>query len=342
MENGYIFNDNICILTTFIKNTPKTMKRNLPITIILVLFLYGCNGLKETKYASLNTSFKDIEKITPVRVGVDYIIDIDNFSVEDSVLILYNMTASPFFKVVDTKTMKHLYSFGEKGNSGNEFISPHLIANGEGFFHILDNSKKMYYKMSGDQIAEKRKMSNFDLVNDSKFIRYPYIGYVVLEKDSVVWKIQNIDNGEITCRKSFHDERSKEKVYLNDICWDTYKGKAVIAGMHKEQLIICELNEKSGTITTEKIFTNEDAAFDGDATYYSDVVCDDFIYLLSMRNIDVNGEGESEIEVYDYNCNPVKKIKLGISARNMALDKANGQLILFSPDDDESLYLIKI
>ena len=70
--------------------------------------------------------------------------------------------------------------------------------------------------------------------------------------------------------------------------------------------------------------------------YYSDVVCGDFIYLLSQREIDLSGmSGTSQIEVYDYSGKPVKLIKLDIMAVRMLYDKHNGRFVFLSPSDND-------
>lgn len=79
--------------------------------------------------------------------------------------------------------------------------------------------------------------------------------------------------------------------------------------------------------------------------YYVDVVCGkDYFYLLSAKNVKFSQDGpsgNSEIEIYDYNGNPVAHLQLDFISMKMVVDEDRDRLLLTSPMD-EDIHIVQL
>lgn len=161
------------------------------------------------------------------------------------------------------------------------------------------------------------------------------MGYMSYSPQEVCWKYYDVKTGETKDSIRYVDETNAGRALQeHEFFWDFMKDdKVVLAHLTRDEYTILEL--KNDTIDNVQLYKGNDEADNESGYYYGDVECTDkYIFLLSHKRQESGHREAMEVEVYDYEGNPVYLLKLGIIAQHMLLDKSHKRLLLLSPADD--------
>lgn len=223
--------------------------------------------------------------------------------------------------------------FGKLGHGPNEFISPQLFSGKDNEPMIIDNGNKKIYNYANSEISQIGTLQSKDAVNDIKTLSYPIVAYSTITPNEQCFKIIDITTGKQADSIAFVDNSNKGKSSLYEFAWNRHENKIVIAHMYSDKFIVCETDDR-GKLIKKKSFQT-DGKFSNEKMYFSDVACGDYIYLLSQKEVDLNNfTGHSDIEIYDYDGKPIKKISLNYISDKMLLDNSNHRLLLTSVSDE--------
>ena len=255
-------------------------------------------------------------------------------------IITTNATPDSVFSILSCEDLTVKEVFGKKGHSGNEFIAPLVFCGKEKEILIIDNIDKKIYNYSNGVTSQIGTSTIKDALNELRSISYPIVAYSVITPQKQNLKIVNIATGKDVDSVVFKDKEQKEKASLFDFAWNYNNGKIVIALMHSDLFMVCDINHSGELTQIHKYQT--DGVFSDNKIYYSDVACGKEIYLLSQKNVDLtNLSGHSSVEIYDYSGKAIKNIDLDFIADKMLLD-CSGKKLLFTSTNDEYLHLITI
>jgi hypothetical protein len=238
----------------------------------------------------------------------------------------------PVCRVTD-KHGKELYNFGRLGNGNGEFLMPVLLCS-EDSVYIYDCHRKLLYSFVDSTIVNSRKIAITDPGNGMKILKWPYVGYYVFRQNTLEWKLCHIDSGKNTASLIFCGESYNAPAYLQSFDWDACGDHVVFAQTYYDAFRICMLSDDMH-ILSDNNYSQSKEMPTKEKAFYTGVVCSsDRFFLLSQRGVQIIGNGvcgESEIEVYDYHGNMMRKIKLGGIFSKMSFDM-----------DSEMLYLLKV
>ena len=238
----------------------------------------------------------------------------------------------PVCRVTD-KHGKELYNFGRLGNGNGEFLMPVLLCS-EDSVYIYDCHRKLLYSFVDSTIVNSRKIAITDTGNGMKILKWPYVGYYVFRQNTLEWKLCHIDSGKNTASLIFCGESYNAPAYLQSFDWDACGDHVVFAQTYYDAFRICMLSDDMH-ILSDNNYSQSKEMPTKEKAFYTGVVCSsDRFFLLSQRGVQIIGNevcGESEIEVYDYHGNMMRKIKLGGIFSKMSFDM-----------DSEMLYLLKV
>lgn len=240
----------------------------------------------------------------------------------------------PVCRVTD-KHGKELYNFGRLGNGNGEFLMPVLLCS-EDSVYIYDCHRKLLYSFVDSTIVNYKKMSITDSENKIQILKWPYIGYYVHRLKTLEWKLCHLASGNNTASLFFRDEINNTESYLQSFDWDACSEHVVFAQTYYDTFRICTLSDDMH-ILSDNNYSQTNGKPTNDRPFYTGVVCaPDRFFLLSQKGLlfsDSRESGESEIEVYDYNGNMMRKIKLGCIIMKMRFDRDLGLLYLLKADE---------
>ena len=302
-------------------------------TIILFLLLVSIScANKQAGAVQSADEFGVVEKIQPTHAfSLDSTAGINSMQVAGGHLLFTKDDVAPLFEFYDTQTYRRIYGFGEKGKGNGEFVMPHLFSGKSDTVCVLDNAQRKIYKVVNGEIKVAQKIDLKVPANDTKTLAYPYVGFYGLVGDTIEWNIYNVNENKVTTSVSFSEKGAKGKVYLNTFSWDSHDGAVVFASMYFNKFRIVSLSADM-SVKEDVTFVRSNNIPQEGKCYYNAVCCSKYIYLLSQKNIKDNGaSGHSEVEVYDYEGKPVKKIELDGLYLYMAIDKSTERLYLYNP-----------
>lgn len=176
-------------------------------------------------------------------------------------------------------------------------------------------------------------------MNNPKTICYPFIGFHSLMKNAINWNVCNINNNSIVYTITFIDENT-DKPSLNSFTWDSKDSIVVLASKYHDKFRIIQLSLKDMSVPRDMQFVCSKNTSKESKCYYTGVGCGEYISLLSQKNMASNGlMGYSELEVYDYDSKPIKKITLDGLYFRMAIDRKQNKIYLVSLYEPEIYYI---
>lgn len=253
------------------------------------------------------------------------LIDIEDFFACGNSLVCFSELdtfAVHCFNLNDFSFQKKL---GKRGEGPNEFIEPNLIKSNEVISdeNIVDTWRfKIIYKNDTIKI-------NNDLPNSISEINNHLLGYYTLADGDRCFKILDKDLKAVT--DSISMENLGEDLKMKPFQW----------GANGKQIVFSFLNENVISILYPAISDKDILLLKGSKlpsdkiAFLSPVCTEDKFYLISNHEVDFkNTSGESEIWSFDYEGNPIERVKTNIIATRMCYDGNNNQLILKGLDDD--------
>lgn len=304
--------------------------------IWILLFFGSCQNEQSKKWSKEirnDRKFPNIRMASEISKDLNSIISIDEWCLNDSVIICKSSLTDNFFHVFNLSNLTLRNSFGTKGNGPNEWIAPHLFIESQNDWIIIDNGKKECFILKNGKIYKKMPLYTKYTYSMPQIIRYPIIGVIENIPNKPIWKLQDIETGDILDSFSLTMDNTDNKKDISEFCWSISNNHIVFANLFIDQFSIHELNENK---MINKYLIKGDGLISKNKCYYSDITCtDDCIYILSQKNVDIStGDGTSELEVYNYDGSPKELFKLNFIANKMLFDNLNKKMLFLSPLDD--------
>lgn len=307
---------------------------------LFMLFIMSAFQRAEVKerICSKDNAFAVTDKALYRSIGVTC--QIESWLIAGDEIVITSTNPDSLFYSYSCKDFRRLAVYGRKGHGHNEFVSPLMFTGKSGSLLAIDNANMKVYKSDKGRFEQTETSRLHDALNDLKTISYPLVAYNSMAPLEVCLKIVNIESGQLVDSIAFKDNTGRGNAAVYDYAWDYNNGKIVIAHIHSEKFVVCNVNENGKILDITSFDSSE--IFSKDKTFYTDVVCGEYIYLLSQKKVNVNDfSGYSEIEVYDYNGQPVKRIELDFISPKMLLDRTNNKLI-FASAIDENIHIIDL
>lgn len=244
------------------------------------------------------------------------------------------------FALVSLDSLTISRTFGKKGRGAGEFLMPHILGGNGNGFTIIDNGTQKILRLVGDSLLEVKEKSESDIFNQPHFIDSGIIGYEELSPRQLKLKRYSLSDGEISTILTFPENDVAENSDLFDFVWDAKDDNIVTAHLYTDRFSIRKI--ESDGIQSSVINVVGDEKFSQNRIVYSGISCGDFIYLLCQTNVDIEDfNGNSVIEKYDYNGNPVAKYVYEGIMDNIILDQ-EGNRIFFTSTSDENIHYFEL
>lgn len=312
--------------------------KKLSLLLFLFVALQSCTSSEQSEGGMRDKSI-DFPKTIDVackQVDLPAVVEMMGWCLDDSLLYFRSTNTEFFFYRFRLSDFSLVDSCGRKGNGPDEWISPNITTMQNQSLLVMDfGSKRGFYQMKGKEFAKLASYKYFDNVSDMQVYKYPLIGYTNFFPREVSWKLYDIEAGVTRDSIRYLDETNKgDALGQHEFFWNFMAGnKVVLAHLKRDQYTILQL--QGDTIDKVQIYQGDDLSDSPSGYYYGDVECTDkYIFLLSHKRQTEGKRDATEVEVYDYEGNPVCLLKLGIAAHHMLLDKPRQRLLFLSPADD--------
>ncbi|MDE5687241.1 MAG: hypothetical protein K2I18_01280 [Paramuribaculum sp.] len=310
----------------------------------LLVLLCSCGGRNsEIIQSAKSDDFPVTVDVPDTQIELPSIINIEEWTIDDGRLLCRTKDADKVFYTFNLETFATTDSFGNIGQGPGEYVTPRLIYSPEARTIVADLAKDVFITLDDSvqrKITNAVKGRNLNRPVDLKF---PVLGFTELTRDDRKWLIANIETGElIDSIMLTHDGIPKDVPV--DIKVSAKDNKVVLVSQFVDEIRIAELSEGE-KIKLLRLFKGS-AAPTAMQPCYVDVTCGkDRFYAVSLKNMSFseNGEmsGNSVIEVYDYDGNPIAKLTPEFIPRKILIDERRNRLICLSVDDD-NIHLIPL
>ena len=313
------------------------MYKIIPYCVLLLLL--SCNSrINENTYHHPKEDNSLPQEVSAISMAWDEIA-IDGWMISGSKLICKTPHQERIYSVYSLGNLQRIGAFGRKGHGNLEWVAPHLFAQNDSVWMVIDNGDRSVYDIKKGLISLVSKLSINEPVNDIKTISYPIVGYVSLTPEKQSLKIFDVEQDTLIDEIAFTDQTGKGQSSIYDFVWNVKDARIILGHLYSDTFIICSI-DKTGKILRSDYYET-DGKYSGGKCFYTDVQCGDYIYLLSQRNVDIEKmTGHSEIEVYGYDGKGKRKIILDFIADKMLLDH-QGSRILLTSIADEMLHIVE-
>lgn len=310
-------------------------KIRLFIFLGVLISLVGCSK-SNSEYniitEKLSLDFQKEYSIEQEAKSFPALIDIEDFFACGNSLVCFSTLDTFAVHCFNLNDFSFQKKFGKRGQGPNEFIEPILIKSNESISdeNIVDSWRfSIIYKNDTIRI-------NYDLPNSISEINNHLLGYYTLEAGDRCFKIFDKDLKTVT--DSISMGSLSEDLKMKPFHWGT-NGNLIIFSFLNENII----SILSPAISDKDILLLNGSKLPSDKIAFLSPVCtEDKFYLISNHEVDFKtNSGESEIWSFDYEGNPIERIKTNIIATRMCYDSNNNKLILKGLEDD-FLYTIHL
>ena len=324
-----------------------------------LLFISSCNDKVNIKivtlpdYIELTSSSKnlDIDLLIPGKIFI-----------KGDKLIIFEQLSNDMFKVFDLHSLKHLYSYGDRGRGPNEFISvggDNIIENNTEFVEIHDVSKLkfVYFSDSSAHIFSEKPISLLHLKNPIN--RFRKLNDSIYYFDNIFEGDQkneftrlNIHTGERTYFSPYpnwaKDIKSSQQKYTTYLKSGNYNSFYEIIVLFYYRFPVMKFLDFDGNLIKEVHIDTHNSKFrdlNKDHTLYfveSSVLTDEYIYVLwiekSKKDVETDPDNfKPEILVFDWDGNVVGRYKLDKPVISFTLSEKTGKIYCTSlPEEDVS------
>ncbi|MDR9417937.1 BF3164 family lipoprotein [Gracilimonas sp.] len=330
--------------------------------VVICTLCISCNNETEEDSVISESDFQEtehLESIAPDIENADEFFDPRFIDVSDSLLIVLDNTNSDIFKFYRLDDFSLVGTFGNQGEGPGEISFPAFINHG-GFkadeeFEFLDWGRKTISRYSLDQVLNNDQavpifeyMLPPDLIRIQRGMFIENGKYIIGLAGMREGKLAKVDTKTdsivaIAPFTPFLEEainhRSVGLIYSGEMTANEEKQRILVTTRRFKILEIFdydlnlirdtrfEANPGTGS-ANEIVNTTEETLY-----HYNDVTyTDSLIYTLHEGNTSGNyikGESlnDSEIHVFDWDGNPVKKYKVDIVLSQIAIDKNNNRII---------------
>lgn len=321
-----------------------------PLYMALIAAMTSCGGRMSqgNGVCEKNADFPKVVSVPDSAIELDAIIRIDGWNVGDSALVCLSEDTDKLIYRFDLDNFQTIDSFGVKGQGPGEFLSPNLAKSTHKRTIVADSEKRIFTEFKGNEQSEIKCQDEWMLFNQLCDVNYPIVSSYELGFDNennevLKWTVMDVTTGKKIDSIYFnrYDEAYPNvRMFLST----STNGKYIVfITIPKDEFQIAEVNP-DGKIIERTIYKGS-KEMSNERPYYVDVVCGkNYVYLLSAKNARFSKDGisgNSEVEIYTYDGNPVALLQLDVVSIKMMLDEDRGRLLLTSPLD-EDIHIVQL
>ena len=321
-----------------------------PFGMVLIVAMISCGESKSkgNSVCEKNADFPKVVSVPDSAIELDAIIHIDEWNVGDSALVCLSENSDKLFYRFDLDNFQKIDSFGVEGQGPGEFLSPNLMKSANKRTIVADSQKRNFIEFKGNEQSEINCPDLWMLFNQLCDVNYPIVCSYELGRDSEMnevlkWTTMDVTTGE-TIDSIYFNRYEAGYPDIRLFLRTSTNGKHIVfITIPKDEFQIAEVSN-DGKVIKRNVYKGS-VEMSNERPYYVDVVCGkDYFYLLSAKNAVFTKDGVSgntDIEIYDYDGNPVALLQLDVISISMVLDEDRGRLLLTSPLD-EDIHLVQL
>ncbi|MCY4778305.1 BF3164 family lipoprotein [Sphingobacterium sp. UT-1RO-CII-1] len=330
--------------------------RNLLIILFIAIFTHSCNNPDKR----IQKDFPEHIKLTATKKIINEIIKPVNLVIHNDYLIIQSetMPERPCFFVYSLSTLDFLYSFGEVGESENEFLSPTIFRNQDRkLFSIFDQRRRDFksYEISatGASLRSRTRLeepTQFP-IQEASFINDSIFMYLTVDNNIVSYNMNSAtiidslrfdtgieDDLDTKYNQSldfFHFSNSHNKIvtahnFIDHIslnrCSDDGKFENKVTDIKNK---VTDINSqlRKNIYQYPYIYSTSElilAQFSG----YKFQQLQPFPINLGKRHFDF------QMEVYDWNLNPRAILEFDNNILRCEIDEKSKKIITWDPLED--------
>ncbi|MGV8096475.1 MAG: BF3164 family lipoprotein [Mangrovibacterium sp.] len=322
--------------------------------------LFGCinqNG-KENIQSISEEDFKEYIQLREERKVTKEILNVRNFFVQDSFLIINNSRQDSLFMVFDLSTFKCLHSWGRRGHGPNEHsLFTHTIKLSSDSFQIADFSRyridtyslPKFNLVSGNKVVNERNVRALrhipqKLLSDGYYYYYDY--FVSHELFLAKWQ-----NGKAP-EEIYNFETYKELFKSSTSYWgclglNKERNRIVYAYRYLRRFDLLDLNGnyiKTVEINPYPTIHERGKNLDREKSTMCYMVVRTsknsfFVYYIGYSVNELEDKGSriaTYIEEFDWDGNPINRYKLSRVISDFEIIKNNEEQVSFIAIDEEN------
>lgn len=342
--------------------------------VIVFIIFSGCSSRNKSSIPVIKINENDFSSSVQLKeipiIGVNnHLVNPDFCDIQDSILIIVEKNTPPYFKFFSLNNFRYLGSYGGKGEGPGEIsFFPTMIHQDRKdikplsfqFYDwgkkrlaklflskALKNSKaepKIYYVLPPDLIYAQRVA----YLNDSTIVGAGGITMGKLFFDNL--KAHTIDYTPFIPKIKQHiDMRDLGQLYFGYFTIDHLQRRIAMVSQYFKQLEVYNFSGKLLSVTSFKntpppiFYHNNMVTSDKTMRYYYDILSTNkYIYAgyFGKPQGDLNQLGSkkftTQIQVFNWNGEPVKKYILNAYLRSFILDLRHNRILGIAPYNKES------
>jgi len=318
------------------------MKHFVHIIPWLILLLCSCGNSNESaRVESLSSQFPtEINAVDSVyELPVE--VAIKQWSMSGDTLIILTTDHKNMIMTIDLKDMSLIDSIGTIGQGPGEFLTPVLLNSDKDEMFLADAMKGTYHRLQSSGYGPVvYNLGTSVAMNDAYIVSPHNLLNVEYTPKYTRMIIRDLVSGNVT------DSLNLPIVALNRDNISTPDFKVGSAG--KYSVVAYQGVNRFDIITNDGEKLNSRTVFEGNSPtgnlqfFYIGVEnAPEYFALLSMKGKDVTDRSTTpDIELYDYNGNPIAKIHINFVTGKMLMDSANNRMLLLGQDD--KLHIISL
>lgn len=301
-------------------NRIASMKSIKWVLLLACITLSGCTHYTTTMSESKIEETNCKEQIASRIIHADLNYEITDMIVAGDMIVCQTERMSPVFVCYSASEFGKLKEFGSIGRGHNEWIKPHLVARTDNGYDIFDNGKNKILRYNSDTLVSEIKYNEMVAVNYPRMINERYIGFSWIEPNKTALAIYDADTYKCMDEYVFEDETQGGNAINLDFVWAGEENNIVIGHLYKKEFYVLEINHH-GKISRVKRYQGDYEFNPEEHVYYSDVsLSNGHVYLLCQQHVNLgNGEGHSEIDVFNTSGEHIKKMDLDVVAQHMCV-----------------------
>jgi len=333
------------------------MKENEHMKIIVLivlceLLLFGCGSNNITEISEKD--FQNNIQLEQKRVVTKPILNVYDFFIKDSLIVVRNNRKDSLFMVFDIKDFQCINSWGEKGNGPNEYLSPRIINSTDTNIYILDFQLKRMNTVNvlNHNICNNRMIENSDLpqmIKSTGESQFFYDRFDSKKQEIVKWD-------SLKSKKSIYKFDDLASEYKNTSVYNGFLGvnskarRIVYAYQYLRRFDILDFNgnviKKIQITPSSRPLLNKNKIDNiRSTTYYFGLRTTEksfFLYYVGYTGKELSKDlnMDTYFEEYDWNGTPINRYRVNRFIWNFDLYYSNNCVNFIGLDQDNELPFI--
>lgn len=309
--------------------------RLLNIIVICLTICIACSPSGHKQYIQYEKSsdFSEVVEIAVDTLEIPLIARVSQILSADSIIKIQTEGTPMWVYTLNLENLSVTDSIFPKGAGPGEYMNVAISPiNDTNELLIVDNRQMKWYRIAKNVVMESGNTGHF-IVSDIHDVGFPIVGYVDFRSDGLRLKIRDLHIGVDTDSLVIPNINLHGESIVDNFVWnyDKATGRFALAFTDQNKLLIGRIT--SGKLDDIKVLVGNSMS---NHIYYTDVKIDeDKLWALTQNDVNLDTyDGHSSIEIYDFDGNPIKKIKLPVIAQTTAIDQIKSIVFLVSATDD--------